>query len=194
MKKDLQNGRSMIEMLGVLAIIGILTVGGFSLVSKTVTENKINKVIDEISDLARHTRIVFREYIAYDKSSCGGNMTEYLKKAKAYPDVLDYSGSCSTAKFTDNEDVSMSVMVVEKSSIKYYVLIVSNLTEEFCMAVAGGQWGTAATNGFSGIGITGNTNAAPTTVPDSVIGNYTVSLDTAASTCADGSNAYLAFR
>ena len=38
-----QNGRSMVEMLGVLAIIGVLSVGGIAGYSKAMTKFKINK-------------------------------------------------------------------------------------------------------------------------------------------------------
>ena len=40
-----QNGRSMIEMLGVLAIIGVLSVGGIAGYSKAMTKYRINKAI-----------------------------------------------------------------------------------------------------------------------------------------------------
>ncbi|MBQ7632761.1 MAG: type II secretion system protein [Alphaproteobacteria bacterium] len=179
MKKDLQNGRSMIEMLGVLSIIGILTVGGFSLVSKTVSENKINKVIDEVSDLARRSRVVFREYI-YDNKT-GTDMTKYLYDAKAYPTDLEWNESGS--KFIDDEDIEMKVLVMEKSAVKYYVLEVAKVSEEICMGIANGQWGTMSTNGFSGIAFSKD---------DSVGGS--IDLGTAASTCADGKTLYLAFR
>ena len=42
-------GRSMIEMLGVLAIIGVLSVGGFSGYSKAMEKFKLNKTISEYS-------------------------------------------------------------------------------------------------------------------------------------------------
>ena len=64
MMKDLQNGRSMLEMLGVLAIVGVLTVGGFGLVSKVNNNNQINNVVDEISSLAAKVRIVARDYMS----------------------------------------------------------------------------------------------------------------------------------
>ena len=44
-------GRSMIEMLGVLAIIGVLSVGGIAGYSKAMEKFKINKMIDEYSYL-----------------------------------------------------------------------------------------------------------------------------------------------
>ncbi len=42
-------GRSMIEMLGVLAIIGVLSVGGIAGYSKAMEKFKINKALDEYS-------------------------------------------------------------------------------------------------------------------------------------------------
>ena len=47
--KNEQNGRSMVEMLGVLAIIGVLSVGGIAGYSKAMTKFKINKSMDQIS-------------------------------------------------------------------------------------------------------------------------------------------------
>ena len=43
MSKKSQFGRSMIEMLGVLAIIGVLSVGGIAGYSKAMMKFKINK-------------------------------------------------------------------------------------------------------------------------------------------------------
>ena len=40
-------GRSMIEMLGVLAIIGVLSVGGIAGYSKAMEKFKINKATEE---------------------------------------------------------------------------------------------------------------------------------------------------
>ena len=44
-----QSGRSMIEMLGVLAIIGVLSVGGIAGYSKAMEKFKVNKAISEYS-------------------------------------------------------------------------------------------------------------------------------------------------
>lgn len=49
--KSCELGRSMIEMLGVLAIIGVLSVGGIAGYSKAMEKFKINKVIEEYSYL-----------------------------------------------------------------------------------------------------------------------------------------------
>lgn len=50
-KKIMETGRSMIEMLGVLAIIGVLSVSGIAGYSKAMEKFKINKAIEEYSNL-----------------------------------------------------------------------------------------------------------------------------------------------
>ena len=54
-----QSGRSMVEMLGVLAIIGVLSVGGIAGYSKAMTKFKINKSMDQISMLVANIRTLF---------------------------------------------------------------------------------------------------------------------------------------
>lgn len=47
----LQCGRSMIEMLGVLAIIGVLSVGGIAGYSKAMEKYKIIKSVDYLTQI-----------------------------------------------------------------------------------------------------------------------------------------------
>ena len=54
-----QNGRSMIEMLGVLAIIGVLSVGGIAGYSKAMQKYRINKAIEQITLIAGNVRAFF---------------------------------------------------------------------------------------------------------------------------------------
>ena len=46
-----QSGRSIIEMLGVLAIIGVLSIGGIAGYSKAMEKFKVNKLLDEYTML-----------------------------------------------------------------------------------------------------------------------------------------------
>ena len=48
------SGRSMIEMLGVLAIIGVLSVGGIAGYSKAMEKWKINKTIEQIEEITQN--------------------------------------------------------------------------------------------------------------------------------------------
>ncbi len=49
--KTNQSGRSMVEMLGVLAIIGVLSVGGIAGYSKAMNKYKLNKFVDQLSNI-----------------------------------------------------------------------------------------------------------------------------------------------
>ena len=51
MYNNFEKGRSMIEMLGVLAIVGVLSVGGIAGYSKAMEKYKINKTINEYTML-----------------------------------------------------------------------------------------------------------------------------------------------
>ena len=57
--KNNQFGRSMIEMLGVLAIIGVLSIGAIAGYSKAMEKHKINKTINEISSITQTIRTTF---------------------------------------------------------------------------------------------------------------------------------------
>lgn len=46
-----QSGRSMVEMLGVLAIIGVLSVGAIAGYSKAMTKYKLNKQSEQLTQL-----------------------------------------------------------------------------------------------------------------------------------------------
>ena len=46
--KKLQHGRSMIEMIGVLAIIGVISIGGVWGLNKAMTKNTANNIIEDV--------------------------------------------------------------------------------------------------------------------------------------------------
>lgn len=59
-RKKTEWGRSMIEMLGVLAIIGVLSAGGIAGYSSAMTSYKTNKTLDAISYFSAQTAIIFK--------------------------------------------------------------------------------------------------------------------------------------
>ena len=87
-----QSGRSMIEMLGVLAIIGVLSIGGIAGYSKAMTKYRINKLSDQITQLAQNIRALYASQKNY--SSLGSDV---VKKAHLAPDEL-YEDSSSNMR------------------------------------------------------------------------------------------------
>ena len=51
-----ESGRSMIEMLGVLAIVGVLSVGGMRIYAQAMQKYRIQKVSSEVIDTIQHIR------------------------------------------------------------------------------------------------------------------------------------------
>lgn len=76
-QKNLESGRSMIEMLGVLAIIGVLSVGGIAGYSKAMLKYKTNKTIDLITQLTSNIRIAFGNQRNYNDLINQTVMTAY---------------------------------------------------------------------------------------------------------------------
>ena len=61
-----QIGRSMIEMLGVLAIIGVLSVGGIAGYSKAMMKFKINKTAEQITEIVTNIRTLYAQQKDYN--------------------------------------------------------------------------------------------------------------------------------
>ena len=93
-----QSGRSMIEMLGVLAIIGVLSVGGLVGYSKAIDRYRINETINQVTHIVQNTRDLFRtqknfygamsfDYNTYMSDTSYQNRT-LADKAKIFPTAL----------------------------------------------------------------------------------------------------------
>ena len=80
-------GRSMIEMLGVLAIIGVLSVGGIAGYSKAMEQYKINKAIDGYS----HILFGITEHLQYIKKQKNGtHFNEFFRNINLLPPEWPY--------------------------------------------------------------------------------------------------------
>ena len=62
-----ENGRSMVEMLGVLAIIGVLSAGALSGFNKAMFKHKMNQTIVEVNN-------IFQRWQELDSQMCGENI------------------------------------------------------------------------------------------------------------------------
>ncbi len=82
MYKNLEKGRSMIEMLGVLAIIGVLSVGGIAGYSKAMEKFKLDKAIEEYSYLI-YGMLEHLDEFKYSTKYGDGKTTPLIKLANA---------------------------------------------------------------------------------------------------------------
>ncbi len=82
-----QSGRSMIEMLGVLAIIGVLSVGGIAGYSKAMEKFKINKATEDYSYLIHGLLSNLDEARKQQSSDSVVSLVEYVKAAGIVPET-----------------------------------------------------------------------------------------------------------
>lgn len=84
-RKDLgQSGRSMVEMLGVLAIIGVLSIGGIAGYSRAMIKFKVNKSLDQISMLVASIQTLYSGQRNYS----GLTLKEAVSYGIISPDML----------------------------------------------------------------------------------------------------------
>ncbi len=139
-------GRSMIEMLGVLAIIGVLSVGGIAGYSKAMMKFKINKTAEQISQIVTNIRTLYlqqKDYNGLDEDSA--------IQMGAIPDdlTIDSSGNIKNI-FGGNIRIRTSAdSYAWHNSVgdtdDAFIIRVYNLPKEACVALATMDWGTSST-------------------------------------------------
>ena len=132
-------GRSMIEMLGVLAIIGVLSVGGIAGYSKAMETYKINKLKQAITEIVTNTRTLYAQQNPQNKYQ-----------------GLDYSTAKNAGILTvdlHNSDIYPSLSGNYYNSYKTFLIELSWISEKECVALATADWGTTSSTGFYSLAI-----------------------------------------
>ena len=135
-----QCGRSMIEMLGVLAIIGVLSVGGIAGYSKAMEKFKINKTIQQIAEIATNIQTL---YVQQDDFS-GLSETTAVQMG-IVPDDLKtsagrYGGIEISHAFNGNVYIDY-----DYDNPKSFSITFNGLPKEACMTLATTNWGSSST-------------------------------------------------
>ena len=135
--KENQNGRSMVEMLGVLAIIGVLSVGGISGYSKAMAKFKLTKAQDQISMLLMNVRTAF----ATSPNYSGLNNDAAVKFNIAPTDMVpNAAGSYINHAF--GGAVTIAAETVGTGTNQYFSITLNKLGREACVSLASSDWGT----------------------------------------------------
>lgn len=137
--KNEQSGRSMVEMLGVLAIIGVLSVGGISGYSKAMAKFKLTKAQDQISMLLMNIRTAFSGSSNYD----GLNNTTAVQLNIVPGDMLP--GGLGTAVAASGGIInafSGAVKLSTDATKQHFILEFGGLGKETCTSLASSDWGT----------------------------------------------------
>ena len=141
----------MIEMLGVLAIIGVLSVGGIAGYSKAMMKFKINKTIDQITQISQNVRILYARQRNY--GSLNGKIAY---KANLAPREMfeDASGSGYSMTNAWGGDVTIySTGKISGGDGKAFTIQYRGLSDEACIELATQDWGSDTNSGLIAVGI-----------------------------------------
>lgn len=155
--QNCENGRSMIEMLGVLAIIGVLSVGGLAGYNKAMHQYKINSTMEQIA-------MISSKLSSYGSSadSYAGLNNKSAYKIRAIPAAaLEDEDTCKGS----GTDCPLSnpfggTVTIEASNIEdgqtdeqAYAIIYKGLSEEACISIGSSTWFQSKGDSLLGIAV-----------------------------------------
>ncbi len=154
--KSEQSGRSMVEMLGVLAIIGVLSVGGIAGYSKAMTKFKISKATDQVSMTVTNIRTLFSGQPNYS-----GLTTETAIQMGAIgADMLNGKNQASASEAFNafNGQVGIVSATVNGNADAGFTMTFTGLGKEACVSLASADWGSGSGSGL--VSVAAGTGAA----------------------------------
>ena len=123
-----QSGRSMVEMLGVLAIVGVLSVGAIAGYSKAMEKYRLNKTLYEYNYLISGLREYIADLQTLSKTNTMFSLKTFLGKVdllpsgwKNAPNLWDFYDSYGNiaAIFVRNSKVSIEITLSRKRSQQF---------------------------------------------------------------------------
>lgn len=165
-----QSGRSMIEMLGVLAIIGVLSVGGIAGYSKAMNKFKTNKIADNVSMLVANIKTLYAQQNTYDglnnetAVSMGVVPDELVQKTYGTTDAD--KNTVKSVKLMNAFNGAVDIHVsgsTDKTDNKAFVLAFSGISREACITLATNDWGSGYSSGLIAIRASGESSTGDDT-------------------------------
>ena len=169
--KSNQSGRSMIEMLGVLAIIGVLSVGGIAGYSKAMAKYRSNKVVEQVSMLITNIRTMYAQQQTY--INLDNNLA--IEMGVVPEDLIVVDGSGKPTNALRNVFGGRVIIVAdsvdgeggEGASLDYnaFSVLFSGLSRDACIAIATSDWGSGSSSGLLGMYIYTTGDSDPNAIP-----------------------------
>ena len=140
-------GRSMVEMIGVLAVIGVLSIGTVVLLTSAIEKHRVNSVINQITEVVTNTHNMFGQHDGRDYSSLDFNVKKMsdasynnrkiADKLKLFPDKIRLDGYKNAfdgdiqyfadGRFKDNDG-------------KAFVFELYSIPQDACIALVTKDW------------------------------------------------------
>ncbi len=142
-----QNGRSMVEMLGVLAIIGVLSVGGIAGYSKAMAKYRTNKTIDQVSMLITNIRTLYANQNNYAGLDNNALLTFELVSQDMISTTTGSSGTATTSLI--NPFGGAITVSTTATSPNDFTVTYANIDKQACISIVTADWGASASGGLT---------------------------------------------
>ncbi len=139
-----EQGRSMIEMLGVLAIVGVLSVGGIAGYSKAMNKFKTNKMTEQVTLISTNIRTLYSSQKNYAGLNNKVAVATGVIPGEMY-DATKASTSDITNAFGGKVKIASTKHMVKDDS---FVIATGKIPAASCVSIATTDWG-----GDSGSGL-----------------------------------------
>jgi type II secretory pathway pseudopilin PulG len=120
-----ESGRSMIEMLGVLAIMGVITVAAVSMITYGMKQQKRSNVADEITQIVTGVRSLLGQYDDFSNLNNGS--------------IWGAIGMSAKNPFGGNYTLS-----VDSSNPRQFIIEIDGLSQSDCEYLSARAWADSA--------------------------------------------------
>ncbi|MBQ8785154.1 MAG: hypothetical protein IJZ59_03820 [Alphaproteobacteria bacterium] len=152
-----QSGRSMVEMLGVLAIIGVLSVGGIAGYSKAMAKFKLSKAMDQVSNVVTNVRTLYSGQPNYS----GLDTPIAIQMGAVGAEMLN--GAKTTSASVAYNAFNGKVFVKAGTSGQSFFVTFTGLGKEACVALSTADWGSGSGSGLVSVSVAGTAATAAAT-------------------------------
>ena len=157
-----EQGRSMIEMLGVLAIVGVLSVGGIAGYSKAMNKFKTNKISDQVQMISTNIRTLFSSQRTYTGLTNGMAVKAGLVPTEMY-EAASASGASDSFDIINAFGGSVYITAAGQAADDdemAFVIAFDGIPSASCVSIATTDWGGDTGSGLAamyiGEGASGN--------------------------------------
>lgn len=158
-ERYINSGRSMVEMIGVLSIVAVLSVGGLTGYTKMMMQYKINKSIEQITNMSARISTIGSQASSYD-----GLSNQSAVKFNAIPaEVISSDGVTLKNPFGGSVHITPAPLFSDGTDVLAYTIMYTDLPEAACVALGAHDWGHGSNTALIGVGVAVSESVADAT-------------------------------
>jgi len=151
--KNNQNGRSMVEMLGVLAIIAVISAGSLAGYSKAMRRYRLNEMISQTAQMVVNIRAFYGNQDSYESFT-----DETAVQYNIVTQRMRGAGNTLENPYKGRLNFSIGSAVRGGPDNTAFIITYRDLPVEACVTMARTDWGHGEKYGFLGLSVGADDN------------------------------------